>query len=163
MELGHCSETRTKGSGKPQPHHCSGTHPVAVCHTQHLGHWDRRPGSTAIATKEQMPLLVCFLEDSLHMAAILGRLSCTPLRSSSRAQRCGCCDWVGPSAYPEGRPWSLTALPGVKVPGRDHSLHSTAHHWKDHSTGDWGTQDGTMEVEGKEILLQGHCRRPEGR
>lgn len=36
-----------------------------------------------------------------------------------------------------------------------HSLHSTEHHWKDHSTGDWGTQDGTMEVEaGREILLQ---------
>lgn len=45
-----------------------------------------------------------------------------------------------------------------------HSLHSTAHQWKDHSTGDWGTQDGTMEVEGgREILLQGHCGRPEGR
>lgn len=28
-----------------------------------------------------------------------------------------------------------------------HSLHSTQRHWKDHSTGDWGTQDGTMEVE----------------
>lgn len=50
------------------------------------------------------------------------------------------------------------------MPAETHSLHSTERRRKDHSMGDWGTQDGTMEVEaGREILLQGHCANPEGR
>ena len=64
--------------------------------------------------------------------------------------------------YPQGRPWSLTALPGVKgVWQRPTAFIALSVIGK---TGDWGTQDGTMEVEGgRGILLQGHCGSPEGR
>lgn len=75
----------------------------------------------------------------------------------------GCYDWVGPSAYPEGRAWSFTALPGEKGT-RQRPTAFLALCQKDPSVAEWGVQDGNMEVEGRrEILLQGHCGNPTGR
>ena len=75
----------------------------------------------------------------------------------------GCYDRVGPSAYPEGRAWSLTALPAEKG-ARQRPTAFLALCQKGHSVAEWAAQDGSMEVEGrKEILLQGHCGSPAGK
>lgn len=114
MEPGHCSGENKGVRQTPSHTTVLGHTPVAVCHAA-PGTLGPEAGSTAIATQKSrclcwsaswkiLPAHAAILQEGCHQP---------PLGSSSRARRHGCCDWVGPSAYPEGRPQSLTSLPGV--------------------------------------------------